>query len=66
MHCGICELRILPRKNIDHTMNTSGTPYHQISNIMRTKYQNSNVSRLVLQLSLPNPLKTGVQLKMKM
>ena len=29
-------------------------PYCQISNIRHTKYQNLNVSRLVLQLSLPN------------
>ena len=34
--------------------------YRQISNISRTKSQNLNVSRLVLELSLPNPLKPGV------
>ena len=37
-----------------------------ISNIRRTKYQNLNASRLVLQLSLPYPLKPGVKSRMKM
>ena len=40
--------------------------YRQFSNIRRTQSQNINVSRLVLQLSLPNPLKPGVKLKTKM
>ena len=35
--------------------------YRQISNISRTKSQHLNVSSLVLQLSLPNPLKPGVK-----
>ena len=39
--------------------------YHQASNIIRTKYQKLNVSRLVLQLSLPNSLKPGVESRMK-
>ena len=34
--------------------------YRQFSNIRRTQSQNINVSRLVLQLSLPNPVKPGV------
>ena len=33
--------------------------YRQLSNISRTQSPNINVSRLVLQLSLPNPLKPG-------
>ena len=33
--------------------------YRQTSDISHTKSQNSNVYRLVLQLSLPNPLKAG-------
>ena len=37
-----------------------------ISLIRRTQSPNINVSRLVLQLSLPNPLKLCVQLRMKM
>ena len=40
--------------------------YRQISNISRTKSQNLNVSRLVLQLPLPNPVKPGVKSRMKM
>ena len=40
--------------------------YRQVSNIRRTKSQNINVSCLVLQLSLPNPLKPCVKLRMKM
>ena len=40
--------------------------YHKISNIRGTKSQILNVSHLVLQLSLPNPLKSGVKSRMKM
>ena len=40
--------------------------YRQSSNITHTKSQNLNVSHLVLQLSLPNPLKSGVESGMKM
>ena len=40
--------------------------YRQTSNIRHTKSLNLNVSRLVLQLSLPNPLKPHVKLRMKM
>ena len=40
--------------------------YRQISNISRTKSQNLNVSRHVLQLSLRNLLKPGVKSRMKM
>ena len=32
----------------------------------RTQAQNVNVPRLILQLSLPNPLKPGVKSRMKM
>ena len=35
--------------------------YHQVSNIRCTKSQNLNVSRLVLQLLLLNPLEPGVK-----
>ena len=38
----------------------------KISNTRRTKSQNLNVSRLVLQLSLLNPMKPGVKSRMKM
>ena len=40
--------------------------YIEISNISRTKSQNLNESRLVLQLSLPNPLKPVIKSRMKM
>ena len=40
--------------------------YRKISNIRRTISPNLNVSRLVLQLSLPNPMKPGVKSRMKM
>ena len=40
--------------------------YRKISNIRRTKSPNLNVSRLFLQLSLPNPMKPGVKSRMKM
>ena len=40
--------------------------YRQTSQISRTKSQNLNLSRLVLRLSLPNPLKPGVKSRMKM
>ena len=40
--------------------------YCQTSNIMYTKSQHLNGSRIVLQLSLPNPSKPGVKSRMKM
>ena len=40
--------------------------YCQISNIRHTKFPKLNASRLVLWLSLPNPLKPGVKSRMKM
>ena len=40
--------------------------YHQTSNISHIKSKNLNVSCLVLQLSLLNPLKPGVKSSMKM
>ena len=40
--------------------------YRQFSNIRRTQSPNIDISRLVLQLSWPNPLKPGVELRMKM
>ena len=40
--------------------------YHKIYNIRWTKSQNLNDSPLVLQLSLPNPLKPGIKSRMKM
>ena len=40
--------------------------YRKVSNIRRTKSQNLNDSRRVLQLSFPYPLKSGVKSRMKM
>ena len=40
--------------------------YRKVSNIRRTKSQNLTASRLVLQMSLPNPMKPGVKSRMKM
>ena len=40
--------------------------YRKLSSISRTKFKAINVSRRVLQLSLPNPLKPGVRSRMKM
>ena len=40
--------------------------YRKIYNISRTKSQNVNDYRPVLQLSLPNPLKPGLKSRMKM
>ena len=40
--------------------------YHQTSNISRTKSPNLNVYRLILHVPLPNPLKPGVESRMKM
>ena len=40
--------------------------YRQFSNIRRNQSQNINVSSLALLLSLPNPLKPCVKLRMKM
>ena len=40
--------------------------YRKISNIRHIITQNLNDSHLVLQSSLPNPLKPGVKSRMKM
>ena len=40
--------------------------YRQTSNNRRTTSPNLNVSRSILQLPLPNPLKPGVKSRMKM
>ena len=40
--------------------------YHQTSNIRHNKSPNLDISCLILQLPLPNPLKPGVKSRMKM
>ena len=44
-----------------HNETTVNIIYRQISNTSRTKPQTLNVSHLVLQLSLSNPLKPGIK-----
>ena len=38
--------------------------YREISDARRTKSQNLNVPRLIVQFSLPNSLKPGIKLRM--
>ena len=40
--------------------------YRKTSSISRTRFQNLNVSCIILQLSSLNPLKPGVKLRMQM
>ena len=40
--------------------------YRKTPNIGRTKFENLNLSCILLQLSSLNPLKPGVKLRMKM
>ena len=49
-------------------MQCGPVPIHtrKISNIRRTKSETLNDYRLVVQLSLPNPMKPGVKSRMKM
>ena len=51
--------------NISRTL-VGNNMYRKTSSISRTKFQNLNDSCPLLQLSLPNPLKPGVKLRMKM
>ena len=48
-----------------HTPKQAHFLHRQTSNIRRIKSQNWNVSPVVLQLSLPNPLRPGVESRMK-
>ena len=53
-------LRVMPWWMNEHSI------YRKVFNLSRTKSRNSNVSRLVLQLSLPNLFKLCVKMGMKM
>ena len=53
-------------RNIEYNDRTLLSMYRQTFNIRRTKSSNLNVSRHVLLLSLPNPLKSGVKSRVKM
>ena len=65
-------LNCLPRARISHSSTISLSSndikceYLKTSNISHTKSQNLNDSCLILQLSLPIPLKPGVKSRMKM
>ena len=48
------------------TLLLPGSTSRQISSITHTKSKHLNVSSLLLQLPLPNPLKLGVKTRMKM
>ena len=50
----------------EHQWRMINITYRKVSNIRRTKPQHLNVSRLILWLSFPNPLKAGVKSRMKM
>ena len=70
-YCTWCSCIQCPRH--DRYVMRSGYPTHlmlanysQISNISCIKSQNWNVSRLVLQLTLSNPLKSGIESRMEM
>ena len=67
--CGFCRSTSagysecwFPKHNTD--LNLTAVPfetYRKVSNIRRTKCQNLNDSRLVLQLPVPNPLKPSIK-----
>ena len=62
-HCQEVGLSTIWSFYIDHS---ASKIYHQTFSKRHTKSQNLNVSHLVLQLPLPNPLQPGVRLRMKM
>ena len=57
---------MLPQVTGSNCMGTISPHYRQISDIRRTKLQNLDASRLVLQLDLCNPLKPYDNSTMKM
>ena len=64
-NCGGCEkFRIISRLSVEYT----DAGYRQTSSISGgTKYPKINVSRIVLQLPLPKPLKAeGIKIRMKL
>ena len=64
--CGLVLINAHSRYSADFQVRYEIFKYWKISNISGTKSQNLNDSCLVLQLSLPNPLKLGVKSRMKM
>ena len=62
------EIQTFSDINVNHTVTTCLVGvgiYRKTSGISRTKSQNLYISCLLLQWSLPNPLKPGVKLRMK-
>ena len=59
MHSRFNHMHLTFHSNIFY--GTSKLTYRQNSNVSRTKSRSLNVSRLVLLLSLPSPLKPGVK-----
>ena len=57
---------LINRDELNHQQICVIDKYHKISNISCTTSPNFNVSRLVVQVSLPNPMKPGVKSRMKM
>ena len=51
---------------VEFVCQTIQLTYCKLSNISHTKSPNLNVSPIVLQLSLPNPMKPAVKSRMKM
>ena len=63
----VIPLGCVVRSHSEETQKQWGAvPTRKTSSISRTKSQNLNVSRILLQLSSLNPLKPGVKLRMKM
>ena len=59
------EKALIQHPDINDVVRLGCDMYRQIPNIRRTKSQNLNVSRLVLQLSLPNLLKPCIKLRIR-
>ena len=63
---GVIIFIVVTVSQVSHYLIGPWDMHRKVSNIRRTKSQNLNDSRLVLQLSLPNRLKPGVKSRMKM
>ena len=52
---------LILERDLEHVITSLIHDYRKIASIIRTESQNLNVSCLVFQSSLPNPLKPGVK-----
>ena len=57
---------LILERDLEHVITSSIHDYRKIASIIRSESPNLNVSCLVFQLALPNPLKPGVETRMKM